>query len=77
MRSMDWAQAGGMLISALIGVYGARAARKAERNSRPVSNGFTGYVLQDLREIRSILVDHLEAHGGASLRDTQQRVAQE
>ena len=77
MRNMDWAQAGGMLLSALIGLYGAFAARRAERNSRPVSNGFTGYVLQDLREIRSILVDHLEAHGGASLQDKPQHASQE
>ena len=45
-------------ISAIAVVYAA----KAEKNSRPVGNGFTTYVLDDLRELKKLLSDHVETH---------------
>lgn len=37
-------------------------AAKAEKNSRPVGNGFTGYVLDDLKELKQLLYDHVATH---------------
>lgn len=57
-----WLNFAGLVIAAAISGYAAYMAAKAEKNSRPVSNGFTGYVLADLREIRKSLLDHLISH---------------
>lgn len=43
------------IIVAVIAAYGAFIARKAERNSRPVSNGFAKGVRDDLNEIKKEL----------------------
>lgn len=43
------------VIVAVIAAYGAYIARKAERNSRPVSNGFAKGVRDDLAAIRDEL----------------------
>jgi ERCC4-type nuclease len=37
-------------------------AAKAEKNSRPVSNGFAPEVIRDLRELRSLFIEHLNNH---------------
>ena len=51
----------------MISAFAALKATKAEKNSRHVANGFTGYVLDDLREIRQSLSEHLVQHSiGAS-----------
>ena len=64
------------VITALIAGFSAIKASRAERNSRPVSNGFAGGVKaslrgleahlddvhKDVREIRSALLDHLNDH---------------
>ena len=57
-----WLNFAGLVIAAAISGYAAYMASKAEKNSRPVSNGFTNYVLTDLREIRKSLLDHLISH---------------
>jgi len=62
--------------SAIIGGYSGIKARKAESNSRPVSNGFAegmrtslkhidahlDDVHKDIREIRQAFLDHLKDH---------------
>ena len=64
------------VITALIAGCSAIKASRAEKNSRPVSNGFAGGVKaslkhleahlddvhKDVREIRSSLLDHLKDH---------------
>lgn len=47
---------------ASIAAYGAIKANKAEKNSRPVSNGFASGVREDLAEIRRLVHDHLRDH---------------
>ena len=57
-----WLNFAGLVIASAISAYAAYMASKAEKNSRPVANGFTNYVLTDLREIRKSLLDHLISH---------------
>ena len=57
-----WINFAAILIGAIISGWAALKASRAERNSRPVSNGFTGYVLQDLRDIKAGLAQHIEDH---------------
>lgn len=54
-----------MICSSTIAGIAALFAAKAEKNSRPVSNGFASHVREDLKEIRSMLVDHLKDHNKA------------
>ena len=51
-----------MVASSTIAGIAALFAARAEKNSRPVSNGFADTVRQDLREIRSMLIKHIENH---------------
>ena len=65
-----------IVIPSVIAAYAAIRAGKAEKNSRPVSNGFTYDVKRsfdhlnarldnlnkDLRDIRERLIDHIEDH---------------
>ena len=51
-----------MVASSTIAGIAALFAARAEKNSRPVSNGFADGVRQDLREIRSMLIKHIENH---------------
>lgn len=64
------------IVSALIAGISAVKAARAEKNSRPVSNGFADGVRssfkslenhlddvhRDVREIRTALIDHLQNH---------------
>lgn len=64
------------IVTAAIAGYSAVKASRAERNSRPVSNGFASGVKtslrgleahlddvhKDVREIRAALLDHLQDH---------------
>lgn len=45
-------------LAAAISTIGVVYAAKAERNSRPVSNGFTSYVLEKLDRIEEKLEHH-------------------
>lgn len=47
---------------AAISTWGAVKANRAEKNSRPVSNGFAAGVREDLAEIRRLVTDHLRDH---------------
>jgi hypothetical protein len=56
---------GAAIVAAVSAIYAA----KAERNSRPVSNGFANYVKEhlaeireDYRELRALIIRHLEEH---------------
>ena len=51
-----------MVASSTIAGIAALFAAKAEKNSRPVSNGFADGVRADLKEIRSMLIRHIENH---------------
>ena len=64
------------ITTAIISALGLIKANRAEKNSRPVSNGFAGGVKtslkhleahlddvhKDVREVRSAVVDHLKDH---------------
>lgn len=64
------------IVTAAIAGFSAVKASRAEKNSRPVSNGFAGSVTRslkaledhledlhkDVREVRSAVVDHLQNH---------------
>ena len=72
----DFAAVGVPIVTALISAWGLVKASKAEKNSRPVSNGFaTGVktslkhleahlddVHADVREVRKGLIKHLDNH---------------
>jgi hypothetical protein len=52
----------GLIAAATISSIAAIYAAKAEKNSRPVSNGFADGIRQDVREIRSLLIEHFKDH---------------
>lgn len=52
----------GLIAAATISSIAAIFAAKAEKNSRPVSNGFAEGIRSDVREIRSLLIEHLKDH---------------
>ena len=45
-------------ISGIAAVYAARS----EKKSRPVSNGFAEGIRADVREIRTLMIEHLKDH---------------
>ena len=51
-----------MVASSTIAGIAALFAARAEKNSRPVSNGFADSVRHDLKEIRGMLIKHIENH---------------
>ena len=55
-------QAFGMIAVATISAVAAIFAAKSEKNSRPVSNGFADDMRRDIREIRAMLIKHLNDH---------------
>ena len=65
-------EAAAILLASLISAWAAIKASKAERNSRPVANGFTGYVLDDLRVIRATMEQHLIDHAARSAQASTQ-----
>ena len=52
----------GLIAAATISSIAAILAAKAEKNSRPVSNGFAEGIRADVREIRTLLIEHLKDH---------------
>lgn len=52
----------GIIVASAISGIAAIFAAKAERNSRPVSNGFVPELKEDIKELRSLLLDHLKEH---------------
>ena len=45
-------------ISGIAAIYAARS----EKNTRPVSNGFAEGIRADVREIRTLMIEHLKDH---------------
>ena len=52
----------GVIAAATISGVAAIFAARAEKNSRPVANGFAEEVLHDLRELRKLVFQHLKEH---------------
>ena len=52
----------GIIAAATISAVAAIFAAKSERNSRPVSNGFAEGLRHDVREIRALLIQHINDH---------------
>jgi len=52
----------GLIAAATISSIAAIFAAKAEKNSRPVSNGFAEGIRADVREIRALIIEHLKDH---------------
>jgi len=52
----------GLIAATTVSSIAAIYAAKSERNSRPVSNGFADGIRSDVREIRSLMIDHLKDH---------------
>lgn len=55
-------QAVGVIAAATISAIAAIFAAKSERNSRPISNGFAEGLRHDVREIRAMMIQHLNDH---------------
>jgi hypothetical protein len=45
-------------ISGIAAIYAARS----EKNTRPVSNGFAEGIRADVREIRTLMIEHIKDH---------------
>lgn len=52
----------GLIAATTISAVAAIFAAKGERNSRPVSNGFAEGIRADIREIRSLMIEHIKDH---------------
>ena len=52
----------GLIAATTVSAIAALYAAKSEKNSRPVSNGFADGIRADVREIRSLMIDHLKDH---------------
>jgi hypothetical protein len=52
----------GLIAATTVSSIAAVYAAKSEKNSRPVSNGFADGIRADIREIRSLMIDHLKNH---------------
>lgn len=50
------------ILTASISALAVIFAAKAEKNSRPVSNGFTEHVIAELQALRQMLFDHVSDH---------------
>lgn len=49
-------------VAAAISSIGLYFSAKAAKNSKPVSNGFTKHVMEELRGIRQRLDSHIDQH---------------
>lgn len=56
------------LIAAAGTVVASWIAHRAEKNTRPVANGFATDTTQRLARIETLIVNHLEDHAGHDLR---------
>ena len=58
----EWAQAGAIVIAAFISGIAAVMASKAVKNTKNVSNGFAGSVLDALERIEIRIDNHIDNH---------------
>jgi len=52
----------GLIAASTISGIAALYAARSEKNSRPVSNGFAEGIRADVREIRTLMIEHLRDH---------------
>jgi hypothetical protein len=52
----------GLIAASTISGIAALYAARSEKNSRPVSNGFAEGIRADVREIRTLMIEHLKDH---------------
>jgi len=52
----------GLIAATMVSAIAALYAAKSEKNSRPVSNGFADGIRADVREIRTLMIEHLRDH---------------
>ena len=52
----------GLIAATTVSSIAALYAAKSEKNSRPVSNGFADGIRADVREIRTLMIEHLKDH---------------
>lgn len=52
----------GLIAATTVSAIAALFAAKSEKNSRPVSNGFADGIRADVREIRTLMIEHLKDH---------------
>ena len=52
----------GLIAASTISGIAALYAARSEKNSRPVSNGFAEGIRADIREIRTLMIEHLKDH---------------
>lgn len=52
----------GLIAATTVSSIAALYAAKSEKNSRPVSNGFVDGLRADVREIRTLMIEHLKDH---------------
>ena len=55
-------------IAALGSILSAWLALKAQKNTKPLSNGFAGDVIRRLDRIEGAILNHLEDHAEAELK---------
>jgi len=64
---MDFTTIGQVVSVFVVGAFTGWKAWRAERNSRPVGNGWTTQVLAKLDRIEERLDQHIDAHANGSL----------
>ena len=52
----------GLIAATTVSSIAALYVAKSEKNSRPVSNGFADEIRADVREIRTLMIEHLKNH---------------
>lgn len=52
----------GLIAASTISGIAALYAARSEKNSRPVSNGFAEGIRADVREIRTLMIEHIKNH---------------
>ena len=52
----------GLIAATTVSSIAALYAAKSEKNSRPVSNGFADGIRDDVREIRTLMIEHIKNH---------------
>jgi hypothetical protein len=52
----------GLIAATTVSSIAAFYEEKSEKNSRTVSNGFAVGIRSDVREFRSLMIDHLKDH---------------
>lgn len=65
---MDYTAVVVAAISAAGAIMAAYAARQAQKNTKPISNGWSSDVVRRLERIETAILNHLEDHAEAELK---------